>query len=130
MKKLTLLTLVLLTLIGAFSFAQSQTSNTTSTKTSVVPSLVKFSGTARDLNSNPIAGVVGMTFALYQNQQGGAPLWLETQSVATDKSGRYTVSLGATKAQGIPADVFTSGQAQWLGVQIEGQSEQPRAFCY
>jgi len=128
MKKLTLFVAVLLALICAVSLAQSQTSTATSVKTSVVPSLVKYSGTAKDLNSNPIGGIVGMTFALYQNQQGGAPVWLETQSVSPDKSGHYTVSLGATKAQGIPAEVFASGEAQWLGVQIEGQPEQPRVL--
>jgi len=45
-----------------------------------------------------------------------------------DESGRYTVMLGATTNAGLPAEAFTSGQARWLGVQPEGQPEQPRVL--
>src|SRR5258708_39651460 len=105
MKKLTLCTLVVLIAMCAFPLAQSQTINPTSQKSSVVPSLVNFSGAAKDLNGKPIVGVLGITFALYPSEQGGASLWLETQNVIADKSGHYSVSLGSTKAQGIPAEL-------------------------
>lgn len=72
------------------------------------------------------AGVVGVTFALYAEETGGAPLWLETQNVQLDNSGHYSVLLGSTQAEGLPIELFTSGQAQWLGVQQQGQAEQPR----
>jgi len=108
--------------------AQTQVANGALAKASVVPNVVRFGGTAKDLNGAPLSGTVGMTFALYQNQQGGAPLWLETQNVNPDKNAHYSVTLGATKPQGIPLDLFSSGQAQWLGVLIEGQSEQPRVL--
>jgi hypothetical protein len=89
---------------------------------------VRFNGTAKDLNGNPLTGVIGITFALYSEQNGGAPLWLETQNVQADGNGHYTVLLGASKPDGLPIDLFTSEQARWVGVQISGQAEQPRVL--
>jgi hypothetical protein len=101
----------------------------TPTKTeSDLPRLVRFGGTVKDLDGSPPAGVVGMTFALYSEQAGGAPLWLETQNVSVDSNGHYTVLLGSTKPEGLPADLFTSEQAHWVGIQVEGQPEQPRVL--
>ena len=94
-----------------------------STQTAAVPHLVKFSGTVKATSGQALTGI---TFALYREDQGGAPLWVETQSVQLDSSGRYSVMLGVTKADGLPADLFTSGEARWLGVQPEGQAEQSR----
>ena len=94
----------------------------------IVPPLVKFGGLLSDINGNPLAGVVGVTFSLYKDSQGGAPLWMETQNVQPDKTGHYSVMLGSTTSQGLPADLFVSGEAHWLGVQIEGQAEQPRVM--
>jgi hypothetical protein len=96
--------------------------------TSALPRLVRFGGTAKDLNGNPLTGVVGITFALYSGQTGGAPLWIETQNVTADGSGRYTALLGSTRPEGLPADLFTSEQARWVGVQVSGQAEQPRVL--
>jgi len=95
---------------------------------SIVPTLVNFKGIITDVNGKPMAGTVGVTFYLYQDSEGGTPLWMETQNVQPDKSGRYAVSLGATKSVGLPTDVFVSGEARWLGVQPEGQAEQPRVL--
>jgi hypothetical protein len=130
MKSKLTLTLVLCMSISGLLLAQSQTAPapTPSAKSSVVPNLVRFSGTASDLNSKAISGVVGITFALYKDQQGGAPLWLEMQNVSADKNGHYSISLGATKTQGVPAELFTLGEAKWLGVQVEGQAEQARVL--
>src|SRR5262249_39256728 len=74
----------------------------------------------------PISRVTGLTFALYKDQEGGPPLWLETQSVTLDVKGHYSIQLGSTKADGLPADLFVSGEARALGVRAEGQAEQPR----
>src|SRR5258708_1303974 len=86
--------------------------------------MVKFSGAVPGAPSR----IVGMTFALYKDQQGGAPLWLETQSLQLDASGHYTVQLGSTQASGLPKELFSSSEARWLGVQPEGQGEQPRVL--
>src|SRR6266851_9397709 len=45
-----------------------------------VPRLVKFSSTAKDQLGHSPAGVVGVTFAIYKDQEGGAALWMETQN--------------------------------------------------
>ena len=71
---------------------------------------------------------MGVTFALYKDQEGGAALWVETQNVTPDKTGRFSVMLGSTTSQGMPADAFASGEARWLGVQAQGQAEQPRTL--
>jgi hypothetical protein len=93
-----------------------------------VPTLVNFSGRLTDVNSKAVTGTVGVTFYLYSEQQGGSPLWIETQNVQPDKSGHYSVMLGSTSSQGLPTNLFASGEARWLGVQAEGQAEQPRVM--
>jgi len=104
----------------------SQKSN--STTSSVVPQLVNFSGRTADNNGKPITGTVGMTFAIYKDQAGSSPLWMETQNVQADAKGNYTVQLGANSSQGILLELFASGEARWLGVRINGGEEQPRVL--
>ncbi len=94
----------------------------------IVPNVINYSGTLTDLNQKPLTSIQGVTFLLYKNDQGGAPLWLETQNVQPDKTGHYSVMLGSTTAHGIPADLFASGEARWLAVQIAGQPEQARVL--
>jgi hypothetical protein len=91
---------------------------------------VSFSGVVKDPKGNPVTGAVDLTFSLFTFQEGGSPLWMETQNVQLDDQGRYNVLLGATNPEGLPLDLFTSGQAQWLGVQPElpGAAEQPRVL--
>jgi hypothetical protein len=100
----------------------------TSSTTAVVPQLVNYSGKATDAQGKPIAGIAGITFSIYKDQYEGAPLWMETQNVNADSRGNYTVQLGATSAEGLPLDLFTSGEARWLGVRVNGGEEQPRVM--
>ncbi|MGO4880632.1 MAG: beta strand repeat-containing protein [Bryobacteraceae bacterium] len=93
-----------------------------------VPRLVKFTGTLPASTGWPSGGAVGVMFALYEEEHGGAPLWMETQNIRADANGRYTATLGSTRSEGIPAEVFASGQGRWLGVQPEGQPEMPRVL--
>src|SRR5579871_1401236 len=88
-----------------------------------VPNLVQYSGTLAEFAGRP---VVGVTFALYKEPTGGVPIWMETQNVSLDTSGRYTILLGATRNQGLPTQLFVAGEARWLGVQPEGRPEEPR----
>jgi hypothetical protein len=114
--------LLLLSLVP-LTFAQTSSSNASS-----LPRLVRFGSSVTDLNGKPMTGVVGITFALYSEQTGGAPLWLETQNVTADANGHYTALLGSTKPEGLPAELFTSEQARWVGMQVSGQPEQPRVL--
>ncbi len=95
-----------------------------------VPRVTYFNGVATDAAGKPQTGTVGITFALYEEQQGGAALWSETQNVPLDGQGRYTVLLGSTQPEGLPLDLFASGKARWLGVtpQVAGVAEQPRVL--
>jgi len=93
-----------------------------------VPTLVSFNGVLKDIDGKPLHNVVGVTFSLYREQEGGAPLWLETQNVLPDNQGRYSVKLGSSTRNGLPTDVFSSGEARWLGVQAAGQPEQSRVL--
>ena len=112
---------------------------TQSAAISQVPRLVKFSGTVQNFGADEAGGgavardsasvptnVVGITFSLYSQQTGGGPLWSEVQNVRVDSTGHYTVQLGSTQDEGLPVELFSSAQAQWLGVRLEGQAEQPR----
>src|ERR1017187_7194131 len=93
-----------------------------------VPPLVNFSGELTPAAGGPATGLVGITFLLYKDSQGGVPLWMETQNVQPDKNGHYSVMLGSTSSHGLPANIFAAGEARWLGVQAEGQSEQARVL--
>jgi hypothetical protein len=125
--------------------AQTTSGNTVATTaaaatTAQVPRLVKFSGMLKGVPPESVSNgivltpgaaptsVVAITLSLYAEQSGGAPLWSEVQNVHVDTSGHYTVQLGASKAEGLPLDLFASAQAQWLGVQLQGQAEQPRVM--
>jgi hypothetical protein len=113
-----------------FSLASAQQSSTASSTSAnaVVPSLINFSGTLTDPNGKPLTGTVGVTFYLYKDEQGGSPLWLETQNVQPDRTGHFTVMLGSTRSAGLPADIFVAGEARWLSLQPQGQKELPRAM--
>jgi hypothetical protein len=125
-RSLGFLSLALL-LCSLFGHAQ-QTSTAGQGATVIVPPLVNFSGVLTDGNGKPLDGVVGVTFYLYKDSQGGSPLWMETQNVQPDKVGHYKVTLGSATTQGLPAELFASGEARWLGVQVQGQEEQPRVL--
>jgi hypothetical protein len=93
-----------------------------------VPRLIKFSGVAQDQTHKPVTGVVGVTFSLYKDQQGGSPLWVETQNVQADATGHYTAMLGSASADGVPLSLFSAAEAHWISTQISGQPEQPRVL--
>ncbi len=118
--------LLITSLIGVLLGGFLQAQQSVSLPSTVVPRLVNFSGKATDAKNKTITGATGITFAVYADQSEGAPLWMETQNVQVDAKGSYTVQLGATKAEGLPLDLFTSGAARWLGVTINGSEEQPR----
>jgi len=82
-----------------------------------VPRVIQFSGVLRDSAGQPLAGVQGVQFALYRDQEGGSPLWIESQNVAADEQGRFSVLLGAPTSGGVPVELFSSNESRWLGVQ-------------
>ena len=109
-----------------FSLA-AQTSSSSSA-TAQVPSLIQFSNVATDVNGKPLTGVVGITFSLYQEQQGGSPLWLETQNVQPDKTGHYSVLAGVDGKPGTAVELVRIGRSPLAGGPVKGQDEQPRVM--
>jgi len=115
------------------SSAQSSESSTaipTTSAATVVPNLIRFSGTLTDGRGYPITVPIDATFSLYSQptsaQSGETPLWQEKQRVAPNDQGVYTVYLGAATVKGLPPEVFTSVTAQYLGVKLDGEPEQTR----
>jgi hypothetical protein len=94
----------------------------------VPPHLVNCSGVLRNINRKPLTGITGVTFLLYKAEQGGSPIWIETQNITPDRNGKYAVTLGSTQLDASLSDSFANGEARWLGVQISGQDEQPRVL--
>ncbi len=116
-----------LAVVVVSTLAQTAAPNTSLASTQV-PRLIKFSGVAKDEAGKPKTGLVGITFSLYKDEEGGSPLWIETQNVQADATGHYTALLGSASVEGVPLSLFSSGEAQWLGVQVQGQPPQPRVL--
>jgi len=88
-----------------------------------VPRLIQFNGLVRDRSGEPLGGMTTrLTFSVYEESQGGAALWAESQVIQLDEQGRYTVLLGATANEGVPMELFPAGKARWLGVQVESRA--------
>jgi trimeric autotransporter adhesin len=111
--------------VSTLAQTAAPSSNLVSTQ---IPRLIKFSGVAQDEAHTSLTGVVGVTFSLYKDQQGGSPLWVETQNVRVDETGHYTVMLGSASADGVPLSLFSSAEAHWISTQVSGQPEQARVL--
>jgi hypothetical protein len=116
--------LALLVLYPSAMLAQSSQSASSPS----VPRLINITGVFRPANGQPAAAVETVTLSIYADQEGGAPVWQETQTIALDAQGRYALILGSTHPEGIPAAVFGAGEAKWLGTVFEraGEVEGPR----
>src|SRR5580658_10492372 len=93
-----------------------------------IPQLVSFTGTLKGYEERPATGVVGITFLLYEDEEGGSPLWRETQNVTLDAAGHFSVMLGAATPYGLPLELFAGKHARWLGVEPEGLPAPPRVM--
>jgi hypothetical protein len=110
--------LLLSALFSALCFSQ-----TSAAAPSQLPRLMRFNGTTSSQSS-----IVGVTFSLYATDQGGTPLWMETQNVSVDATGHYSVLLGSASKDGLPAEFFASNEARWLGVKMGDSPEQARVL--
>ena len=118
--------LVTFNLCGFSLRAQEMDSATASATTVTVPRLIRIAGSVHDQTGNPLNGAIGVTFSLYKGQYDSEAAWQETQNVSLDGTGGYRVLLGANSPNGLPLELFSSGDARWLGVRPEGLPEQPR----
>ena len=122
--------LALCSLFFASLSSAQQTSTLAATTTASVPNLIRYSGTLKDAQGATLASTtpVGVTFAIYNQEAGGAAVWQETQNVTPEATGQYSVLLGSTTAAGLPDDLFSQQERRWLGVQVQGQEEQARVL--
>jgi len=118
----------LFTILAFSLFLNAQQLAPSATVAAIVPRLVNFSGTAVNAQGKPLSGITGITFSIYKDQTEGSPLWMETQNIQADVRGNYSIQLGATKSDGLPVELFASGEARWLGVRVNGGEEQPRVM--
>ena len=81
------------------------------------PGLV-YSGTLRDENGAPLAGVFPLAFALHRTEKGRKKVWTETHWVAVDE-GQYSVALGVDRK--VPARLELT--SLFLGVSLVGGGE-------
>ena len=103
--------------IASTTIASAQTPSTTR--------LIPYAGTAVDAAGSPLRGQVNIAFELYEQQEGGDPLWRETHRVQLDDRGRYLVYLGNITP--MPQTAFTEERARWLAMTIDGR-ELPRVM--
>jgi hypothetical protein len=118
-----LLLLASLTVLSA-----QETASTSPITTSSVPRLIRFGSSFKPANGLPPQPTEGATLSIYREEQGGTPLWQETQNVAVSAEGRYNLLLGSTVTDGLPMELLTAGEPRWLGVTFNrpGEVEQPR----
>ncbi|MFQ6093946.1 MAG: hypothetical protein ACE5OR_14950 [bacterium] len=83
-----------------------------------VPQLISFQGKLYDNAGNPLTGTYEITFRIYDVEEGGAPLWSETDSVECD-GGLYNVILGLNT----PLNLEFGGNC-WLGMRVTGDAEE------
>ena len=127
--KLSKLLLFSLTLLLALPASpQNAAPNTAASAPTAVPPLIPYSGVVGSVSGLQSPVDASITFLIYKDQQAGEPLFAETQTVALDTTGHYKAQLGVTFANGIPLELFATGEARWLEVQVAGEAAQPRAL--
>ena len=124
--KLLLFSLTLLLALPAAP--QNAAPNTAASAPTAVPPLIPYSGVVGSISGLQSAADASITFLIYKDEQGGEPLFAETQTVALDAAGHYKAQLGATLVNGIPLELFATGEARWLEVQVAGEASQPRVL--
>ncbi len=117
-------------LVCLLSAATVHAQSTQSSATPAVPRVMHVAGVFQPADGEAVRSVETVTVAIYEQEKGGTPLWEETQQVVVDSNGRYAILLGAARPDGLPLDLFASGEARWLGRRFErgGEREQPRVL--
>ena len=113
-------------ILNSFGLAQEVPLSSAPASAATVPRLIRIRGVVRDETGKPLNGNIGITFSLYRDENDQVAVWQENQNLQLNSGGRYSALLGATNEAGLPLEIFSAGEARWLGVRPEGQSEQPR----
>lgn len=89
---------------------------------------LQFRGVLKDSDGNRLKGIVGVLFAIYEQKEGGAPVWQEVQNVELNERGVFTALVGSTNEEGIRPELFGPEKTLWIGMQVlqPGEVERPR----
>ena len=90
------------------------------------PPEIAVQGFLTNLADEPVAGVVDMTFAIYQGEGGVAPAWTETHADVELVMGHFDLVLGTQNPMDDPP-VFEQFDDLWVGIAVNGGPELPRA---
>ncbi|MCU1286058.1 MAG: hypothetical protein JWO13_2408 [Acidobacteriales bacterium] len=69
-----------------------------------------------------------VTFRLYSNESDISAVWQETQVVVSHPGSYNHIALVGATTNGVPAEVFSSENAHWLGIQCTGEAEMARTI--
>ena len=86
---------------------------------------VVYRGKVKRLIGTLVEGEVEMTFKLYPSKGSNDAFWSTTTNVLVDATGRFQVALRGTDSNGNNlAEQLDGCDAAWIGVSIDGESEQ------
>lgn len=87
-----------------------------------IPRTINYQGLLTDKETGePLSGTYSLTFSLYAQASGGAPLWSETKDVTTDESGIFATLLGSANPINLTFDTPC-----WLEIAVGGETLAPR----
>lgn len=86
--------------------------------------MINYQGRLSDSAGNPVDTTgapdgLSVTFALYETETGGTPLWSETHANVPVSEGLFNVKLGSVN----PFSISLLGDDLWLGVQVGNDDE-------
>ena len=84
------------------------------------PNLINYQGKLSDQDGNPVSGERDLTFAIYEAESGGTPLWSESQTVTVNE-GVFNTLLGSVNP--IPDTLFQGNTDRYLGITIGEDAE-------
>lgn len=80
-----------------------------------VPSRISYQGRLTNNLGQPVDSVTDITFILYEDSLGTAPVWTETQPSVKIANGLFTVLLGSINTNLVAQ---FEGKERWLGIKI------------
>jgi len=89
------------------------------------PRQLSAQGVLYDEEGQPADALVSIAFTLYDGRDGRA-VWSEPQDGVSVRGGVFNAVLGAAAPSPLPDDLLSAHEELWLGVQVQGQPEQPR----
>ena len=121
-------TLALLAILSSillpYAASQTEAPSLAASALTAVPPLVPYSG---QVEGRTVVRVRDLPCSI-KTRPAAARSSTESQIVSLDPTGHYKVQLGAANPNGLPSDLFATGEARWLEVQIAGQPAEPRTL--